>query len=188
VVSEAGSLDVSFNAVGLPQPGIQGTPIAQLSLANFRAPVDTYAISHFLTTRAAARRMAPNGSGVILTLTAGPSRQAAPLVGGMAWSWAGIEALTRTLAAELGPSGVRVLGMCSDGLSETATIDVVYGLHADTIGVTVPEFQAAMNGMTHRKRAGTLAEVANLAAFLASDGAGGMTGTIVNMTGGSAPD
>jgi NAD(P)-dependent dehydrogenase (short-subunit alcohol dehydrogenase family) len=188
VVRQAGSLDISFNAISLPQHGIQGTPIAQLSLANFRLPVDTYAISHFLTTRAAARRMAPNGSGVILTLTAVPGRQAAPLVGGMAWSWAGIEALTRTLSAELGPSGVRVVCMRPDGLPETATIDVVYGQHADTIGVTVPEYQAIMDGMTHRKRAGTLAEVANLAAFLASDQASIMTGTIVNMTGGSAPD
>jgi NAD(P)-dependent dehydrogenase (short-subunit alcohol dehydrogenase family) len=78
--------------------------------------------------------------------------------------------------------------MRPDGLPETATIDVVYSQHADTIGVTVPEFQAIMDGMTHRKRAGTLAEVANLAAFLASDQASIMTGTIVNMTGGSAPD
>jgi NAD(P)-dependent dehydrogenase (short-subunit alcohol dehydrogenase family) len=188
VVREAGGLDVSFNAISLPQQGIQGTPIARLSLANFRLPVDTYATSHFLTTRAAARRMAPNGSGVILTLTAVPGRQAAPLVGGMGPSWAGIEALTRTLAAELGPQGVRVVCMRPDGLPETATIDVVYGQHAETIGITQPEYQAMMDSMTHRKRAGTLAEVANVAAFLASDRASIITGTVVNMTGGSAPD
>jgi NAD(P)-dependent dehydrogenase (short-subunit alcohol dehydrogenase family) len=79
VVAKAGSLDISFNAIGIPQKGIQGTPLVELPAAGFGLPVATYTTAHFLTARAAARRMLTQGSGVILTLTATPARLAAPL-------------------------------------------------------------------------------------------------------------
>jgi NAD(P)-dependent dehydrogenase (short-subunit alcohol dehydrogenase family) len=116
VVTQAGSLDISFNAISVPQEGIQGTPLAELTTERFILPVTTYMTSHFLTTRAAARRMVPQGSGVILTLTATPARLAAPLTGGMAPAWAGIEALTRTLSAELASYGIRALCLRPDAL------------------------------------------------------------------------
>ncbi len=187
-VQKAGSIDISLNAISVPQQGIQGTPLVQLSLENFQLPVHTYATSHFLTMRAAARRMVPQNSGVILTLTALPGKLSAPLVGGMAPSWAGIEALTRILSAEVGQHGVRVVCLRPDGLPETGTIDVVYSQHANTMGVTMDEYQVMIDGLTHRKRAGTLAEVASVAAFLASDQASILTGTVVNMSGGSTAD
>jgi len=188
VVRTAGSLDISLNAISVSQHGIQGTPLMHLSLRNFQLPVNTYATSHFLTMRAAARRMVPQGSGVVLTLTALPGRLSAPFVGGMAPSWAGIEAMTRILSAEVGQFGVRVVCLRPDGLPETATIGVVYSQHARTIGITVEEYQNMIDGLTHRKRAGKLAEVADVAAFMASDQASIMTGTVVNMSGGSTAD
>jgi NAD(P)-dependent dehydrogenase (short-subunit alcohol dehydrogenase family) len=188
VVETAGRLDISLNAISVPQQGIQGTPLVQLSLQNFQLPVNTYATSHFLTMRAAARRMVAQNSGVILTLTALPGKLSAPFVGGMAPSWAGIEALTRIMSAEVGQYGVRVVSLRPDGLPETATIDVVYSQHANTIGITIDQYQAMLDGLTHRKRAGTLAEVANVAAFLACDQASILTGTVVNMSGGSTAD
>jgi NAD(P)-dependent dehydrogenase (short-subunit alcohol dehydrogenase family) len=188
VVQKAGSLDISFNAIGLPQEGIQGTPLMQLSVDNFSLPVHTYATSNFLTTRAAARRMATKGSGVILTVTATPARLAAPFTGGMAPSWAAIESLTRALSAELGPQGIRAVCLRPDGMPETGTIDVVFGQHAKAHGVSVPEFQAMMDGLTHRRRPATLAELANTAAFIASDKASAITGTVINLTGGAITD
>jgi NAD(P)-dependent dehydrogenase (short-subunit alcohol dehydrogenase family) len=162
--------------------------LVELSAANFSLPVNTYATSHFLTTRAAARRMIQKGSGVIVTLTATPARLAAPLTGGMAPSWAAIEALTRALSAELGPHGIRAVCLRPDGIPETSTIDVVFGQHAKAIGISVAEFQAMMDGLTHRKRAATLAEVANVAAFIASDQASAITGTVINLSGGAITD
>jgi NAD(P)-dependent dehydrogenase (short-subunit alcohol dehydrogenase family) len=188
VVAETGRIDVSFNAIGLPQHGIQGVPLAELSPERFTLPVTTYARSHFLTARAAARRMLEQESGVILTLTAAPARSAAPLVGGMAPAWAAVEALTRGLAAELGPHGVRVVCLRPDGIPETETIGVVYGLHAAATGMTREAFQALMEGQTLRKRLPTLAEVADVAAFLASDRASAMTGAVANLSGGSVVD
>lgn len=188
VAARAGSIDISFNAMGIPQQGVQGTPLVELAPESFRLPVMSYATSHFLTARTAARRMIEQGSGVILTLTATPARLAAPLVGGMAAAWAAVEALSRTLAAELGPHGVRVVCIRPDAIPETDTIDAVFGLHAKTIGIEREEFQAMMEGLTLRRELPTLTELANVAAFVASDQARAMTGTVVNLSGGSIVD
>ena len=63
VVRNAGRIDISFNAITpVPQPGVQGIPIAKLPVDSFTAPITAYTRSHFLTARAAARRMAEKGS------------------------------------------------------------------------------------------------------------------------------
>jgi hypothetical protein len=76
----------------------------------------------------------------------------------------------------------------STGLPETKTIDVVFELHAQTLGISRPQFQAAAEAMTHRRRSTSLAELASVAVFLASDGAAAMTGTVANLTGGAIVD
>src|SRR4051794_28135666 len=188
VVARHGGIDISFNAIGLAQPGVQGTALVDLDLDRFTAPIHTYLTSHFLTAQAAGRHMARRGSGVIITLTAAPSRLAAPLIGGMGPSWAGIEALTRGFAAELGPRGVRVVCLRPDGIPQTGTIDVVFGLHAQALGITTAQFTAMMAERTLLGRLPTLAEVAGAAVFLASTDAGAMTGAALNLSGGSLTD
>lgn len=188
VVQEAGSLDISFNATSLPQTGIQGTSIVNLPTAGFDLPMTTYPKANFLTARAAARRMTGQGSGVILTITASPSRSAVPLMGGMAPAWAAIESLSRGLAAELGPHGVRVVCLNAAGMPETPQLTEVYGLHADAYGISGEAFHARMAERTLRKKLPTVAEIADMAVFIASDRAGAMTGAIANLTGGMIVD
>lgn len=188
VAGDAGSLDVSFTAVSLPQTGIQGARVVDLSPDGFARPVAFYARANFVTTRAAARRMAGQGSGVILTITASPSRTAVPLMGGMAPAWAAVEALSRGLAAELGPFGVRVVCLNAAGMADSAQIAEVYGLHADAYGISRDAFQARMADRTLRKQLPTTAEIADVAAFLASDRSKAVTGAIANLTGGLIAD
>ena len=57
VVREAGGINVSINAIRIAEPGIYGIPMVDLELPNFALPITAYLRSHFLTTRAAARRM-----------------------------------------------------------------------------------------------------------------------------------
>jgi NAD(P)-dependent dehydrogenase (short-subunit alcohol dehydrogenase family) len=188
VVEKAGGIDISLNAISLPQRGVQGIPLVELSLEGFTLPIMTYMKSHFLTTRAAVRHMVEKKSGVILTLTATPARVAASHVGGMAPSWAAIEALTRSLAAEYGQQGVRAICLRSDAIPETATITEVYSLHAQALGLTreaVQDFSANLNPL---KRLPTLAEVANVAAFMASDQSSAMTATVANLSCGLIAD
>ena len=188
VAEKTGGIDISFNAIGIPQQGIQGNPLADLPVESFVLPITTYARSHFLTARAAAKRMVERGSGVILMHTPEPARVGAPLVGGMGPAWAGMEALCRGLSAEVGQHGVRIVCIRSTGIPETSTIDVVFGLHAKALGITREQFQGIIEGMTHTRRSTTLAELTNVAVFLASDLAKGMTGTVVNLTGGEVVD
>jgi NAD(P)-dependent dehydrogenase (short-subunit alcohol dehydrogenase family) len=188
VIRKAGKIDVSFNAIGIPQPGIQGIPLTELSVENFARPVTTYATSQFITARAAARRMVAQESGVILMHTPEPARLGAPLVGGMGPAWAAMEGLSRGLSAELAAHGVRSVVLRTTGIPETATIDVVFDLHAKPAGVTRQQFQSLVEAMTHRRRSTTLRELANVAAFVASDRANAMTGTVANLTGGAIVD
>ncbi|WP_328612370.1 hypothetical protein OG943_26005 [Amycolatopsis sp. NBC_00345] len=78
--------------------------------------------------------------------------------------------------------------MRTTGMVETSTIDVVFGLHADALGVTKEQFTTTISETAHRKRATTLAEFAEVAAFVASDRAAAMTGTVANLTGGVIVD
>ncbi len=186
-VAARGGIDISFNAVGVDH--VQGVPLRELALADFQFPFETYLRTQFLTTTAAARHMADQGSGVILTLSTTAAR--VPLaVNGFGVACAGIESLTRQLAGELGPFGVRAVCLRSDGIPES----VAHGSHVANIfgrfGMTIEEMLAGDPGAPGKllNRPPTLAEVANVAAFLASDQASGMTATITNVTCGSVID
>jgi len=101
VIDKAGRVDISFNAVGIPNAKILGVPLTELDVEQFSLPITTLATSYFLTACLAARRMVANKSGVIMTVTATHSREGIPLVGGYGPAQAAKEALTRALSAEL---------------------------------------------------------------------------------------
>jgi NAD(P)-dependent dehydrogenase (short-subunit alcohol dehydrogenase family) len=188
VVRSAGSIDVSVNAIRIVAPGIFGIPVVGLSLENFALPVTAYMRSHFLTTRAAARHMVEKRSGVILTLTAIPSRVATPGAGGVGVAWAGIEALTRGLAAELGPLGIRAICLRSNAIPETTVIRESYNYRARATGQTREEVQAAAESTTLLRRLPSLVDLANVAAFMASDQASAMTAAVANLSCGVIAD
>ena len=116
VIDQAGRVDISFNAVGIPDAEILGVPLVELDAEQFSLPITAYTTSYFLTARLAARRMVPNGSGVIMTVTALPARTGTPLNGGYGPAQAAKEALTRDLSAELAPQGIRVVGLRPHGM------------------------------------------------------------------------
>src|SRR5262252_6260623 len=188
VMDKAGRVDISFNAVGIPDTKIVGVPLVELNVEQFSLPITAYATSYFLTARLAARRMVANKSGVIMTVTALPSRTGIPLVGGYGPAMAAKEALTRDLSAELAPQGIRVVGLRPQGMPETRTLKEVFELKAKASGLTWEQWQEFLASRTHPRRLMTLAEMANMAVFMASDKASGMTGTIVNLTMGSLDD
>ncbi|HEY5751742.1 MAG TPA: SDR family oxidoreductase, partial [Chthoniobacterales bacterium] len=180
VIDKAGRVDISFNAVGIPNAKILGVPLTELDVEQFSLPIAAYTRSYFLTARMAARRMVPNKSGVIMTVTALPSRTGTRLNGGYGPAQAAKEALTRDLSAELAPQGIRVVSLRPHGIPETPTMKDVFDLKAS--GITYEQFQEFLAGTTHPRRVMRLEEVANMAVFMASDKASGMTGTTVNLT------
>jgi NAD(P)-dependent dehydrogenase (short-subunit alcohol dehydrogenase family) len=132
--------------------------------------------------------MTGQGSGVIVTLTAVPGRLPANLVGGAGPAWAAVEAFSRSLALEVGPAGIRVVCLRSHAIPETPLIKANNATAGPAAGVTPDEFQARLEQTTLLKRLPTLAEVAETAAFIASDRAGAMTATVANLSAGSITD
>jgi NAD(P)-dependent dehydrogenase (short-subunit alcohol dehydrogenase family) len=188
VIEKASRVDISFNAIGINDTRMLGIPLVDLDAEHFSLPIATYASSYFLTARAAARQMVPNKSGVIMTVTTLHSRTGLPLVGGYGPAMAAREALTRELSAELAPHGIRVVGLRPQAMPEALAIKESFMRRARALGMTWEQFQGVLASRTHPRRLMTLAEMANVAAFMASDRASGMTGTTVNLTMGSLDD
>jgi NAD(P)-dependent dehydrogenase (short-subunit alcohol dehydrogenase family) len=188
VIDEAGRLDIAFNAVGIPGTKILGVPLVELDIEQFFLPITTYSTSYFLIARLAARRMVANKSGVIMTATTQHSRMGIPLSGGYGPAMAAEEALTRVLSAELAPQGIRVVGLRPQAIPETGTLKEAFEIRAKASGITWEQYQERLASNTHARRLMTLEEMANVAVFMASDKASGMTGTTVNLTMGSLDD
>ena len=188
VIDTAGRIDISFNAVGIPNPEIIGVPLLDIDVERFSLPITAYTRSYFLTARMAARRMVARGSGVIMTITAIPSRAGFPLQGGYGAAQAAKEALTRALSVELAPRGVRVVGLRPNGLPETESLRDAFESRARALGTSWEEWQQVLAGRTHPRRLSSLTELADAAAFVASDKASGMTGTTVNLSMGTLDD
>lgn len=182
VASETGSLDVSFNLIR--RGDVQGIPLVDMATEDFVRPVTTGITTNFITARAAARHMIEQGSGVILALNSG-SAHGSSMMGGTGPADAATDTLVRNLASELGPHGVRVLGVWTAGLPETLSPERL--AEVDSKFRDEKAFRDLIENldrMRMTRRSPRLSEVAATAAFLASDKAGAITGTFVNVTSG----
>jgi 3-oxoacyl-[acyl-carrier protein] reductase len=180
VAERARRIDILFNAIGMQD--VQGKPLHEMSLEDFARPITIATTTQFLTARAVARRMIRQGSGVIMSITAGPARRALPNVGGFDTACAAIEGLWRTFAAELGSYGIRLVVIGSAGSPDTPDVQETLELHARATGKSLEEVLADSGSGTLLGRLPRVAEVADVATLMASDRAGAMTGVIANVT------
>jgi NAD(P)-dependent dehydrogenase (short-subunit alcohol dehydrogenase family) len=190
VAAQAGRIDIALNAVGIMH--VQGTPLAELSFQDFAHPITSYTRTNFLTAKAVARHMVRQGSGVLLTLSTPGSQMSGAGFLGFGVTCGAIETFSRKMASEVGPSGVRVICLRPDAIPEalaTSHARQVFAGFAERAGTTVEQMVAERARTdTLLKRFPTLAQVADYAAFVASDRAGAMTGAIANLTCGSLVD
>jgi NAD(P)-dependent dehydrogenase (short-subunit alcohol dehydrogenase family) len=176
IAAKAGSIDVSFNLIS--HGDVQGTPMAEMSLADYERPVVTALRTTFLTWRAAARHMRRQGSGVILAFGGSGDPMRDHYLGGLQAAFEVIESMRRQLSAELGPQGVRVVTLRTGGVPETLPPGYD-GREALT---------EMLEKMTMLGRTATLEDVGNVAAFVASDRARTMTAATVNVSAGALID
>ena len=184
LIGKAGRINISYNAIGIPQTGVQGIPLIDLPVDGFTKPLSIYPLSHFITARAAARRMVKQGNGVIMVHTPTPGKISQPFVGAMPLTWAALEALCRSLSVECGPYGVRAVCLHTTALPDTPLIDEVYAIHGQSNGSSYDQFYSLMESRTHRRKLTTLEELTHAAVFVASDEGRAITGSILNLTAG----
>lgn len=162
LVEEVGGLDICFNAVG--DEATLGPSLIEIPFADFVRPITRLVTAQFLIATAVARHMVHRHAGVILTMTGSGAPTAG--MGGAMTAWAAVDALCRQLARELGPHGIRVLWLRSNGVA------------GDEDNPTERE-RSMLNRLASPE------DVANVAAFLASNQAATMTATAANITSGA---
>jgi 3-oxoacyl-[acyl-carrier protein] reductase len=190
VTARAHRIDVVLNAVGLTH--VQGKSFADQTLDEFATPVIGYTRAHFNIAKAASRAMIRQRSGVILALSTPGSVLPGPGFMGYGVACAALEAMTRHLAGELGGSGVRAVCLRADAIPEALARSHSREIFTEvaTAHGSTPEAMLAAHAEaeTLLHRLPTLQQVADAAAFFASDRAAATTGAIVNLTCGSLVD
>jgi 3-oxoacyl-[acyl-carrier protein] reductase len=176
LVRRAGSLDISFNAIGLKDR--QNVPLIDMTLADFVRPVKLAMETQFITSTAAGRIMKAQGSGVILSLTATPGGIGYANVGGFGPACCAIESFSRDLAAELGVHGVRVVNIRSAGSPDSRVFKeaIAHG------GEQAAAFIQKITDDTMLKAMPAMEDIANVAVFLASGMAAKITGVTIDVT------
>jgi len=189
VAAKAGRIDIAMNAVGFVH--VQSVLFSDLSLADFESPIHEFMRSHFITAKAATRHMAKQGSGVFLTLSTPGARPSGTGYIGYGTTCAAIESFTGHLAAELGGKGIRTICLRPDAMPEAVELSYakkVFTPAAEAAGMSIDAMLQEHAKSAKLGRLPRLAEVADYAAFVASDRAGAMTGAIANLTCGSVID
>jgi NAD(P)-dependent dehydrogenase (short-subunit alcohol dehydrogenase family) len=171
VVAENGKLDVVFNGIGANYQEMGGRPATtEVMFEQFMAPIEKICGSQFLTSRVAARYMMQSKSaGTILLLTAALSRSKLSHVAGITAASAAIEGLTRVMATEWGPEGIKVIGICPGALMETTRIAGWIQAASQQYGMPADKMIAQYKAFDILKTSPTLQHVGDVAAFLASD-------------------
>ncbi len=173
VEERAGPVDVLVaNAGGSPVPP---GPIEQITEEAWRASIDVNLTATFLTIRSVLPGMKARGRGCIITMSSAAARRPHPgSPVAYAAAKAGIELLTKDLAAQAGPFGVRAACIAPE--------TILTERNQQQIPADIQEKLV----MTHPiRRLGTPEDVAEAALFLASDGASWISGIVLDVAGGS---
>jgi 3-oxoacyl-[acyl-carrier protein] reductase len=168
LVEEAGDLDILVNNAGITRDGV----IVRMSDHDWDDVIATNLGGAFFTCRAAARAMMRRRSGAIVNVTSIVGLHGNPGQTNYAASKAGIIGLTKSLARELGPRGVRANAV-APGYVDTRLTDVLR-----------EELRELMLANTPLGRLGTVDDIAGAVRFLCSDEASFITGEVLLVDGG----
>jgi 3-oxoacyl-[acyl-carrier protein] reductase len=171
VVARHDRIDVLVNNAGTGSV----VPALQLTPEDWRRVVDLNLGGTFFCAQAAARRMIPRGRGVIVNIGSLFAHSGMPLRAAYAASKHGVVGLTRTLAVEWAPHGLRVLGV-DPGFVRTRVMEASQRAGGFT--------DADVVRRTPLHRFASPEEIAAVVLFAASDDARYMTGVHLRADGG----
>ena len=163
-------VDVLVNNAGV----YQFDPIESVSESEFHRQFDTNVLGPILAIQQAVKHFGPEG-GSVINVSSISSTAAVPTSAVYSATKAALDALTRVLAAELGPRKIRVNTIAPGGV-ETE------GLHR--MGIPGSDFEKQMVAQTPLGRLGQPDDIAGVAVFLASDAARWLTGERIAASGG----
>ena len=179
---EWGQLDILVHAVAYaPREALTGTFLQATSREGFRV---AHEVSSYSLTALAQRAhpLMAGRRGALLTLTYLGAVCSIPGYNVMGLAKASLEANVRFLAADLGPQGVRVCGIWTAGVADTLSEEKMKAVNENVPDLS--KVKEMLAGMSVLRRNVSLSDVADAAAFLASDRAAGITGTMLNVTSG----
>jgi Dehydrogenases with different specificities (related to short-chain alcohol dehydrogenases) len=168
VVGEWGKLDVLVNNAGIIRDGL----VIQMSDEDWAQVVQTNLSGTFAYCRAASLAMMKKRTGSIISMSSVAAQHSNKGQANYAAAKAGVEALTRTLAAEMAGRKIRVNAI-APGFIETDMTTAVRNAAGDKILAAIP-----------LKRYGAATDIAAAAAFLASDDSAYVTGQVLTVDGG----
>ena len=179
-INAFGRIDILVNNAGAAGPT---TPVESLSLEDWTETLNSNLTSAFLFVREAVPAMKAQGGGAVVNIGSMTGKK--PLVFRAPYAAAkmGLIGLTRTLAEELGPHGIRVNTVCP-GTVEGERLDEVLVEQADKRGMTLAAITDYARGMSPLKTFVSADDVAELVLFLASDRSRHMTGQDINISAG----
>jgi sorbitol-6-phosphate 2-dehydrogenase len=190
VVAEFGQVDILVNNAGINIPRLLVDPAGkeEMTEAVWDKLMAVNMKGMFLCGQAAARVMLQQGAGVIINMASESGMEGSEGQSAYAATKAAGYNLTRSWAKELGRKGVRVAGVAPGILEVTGMRTEAYEQSlAYSRGITIEQLRASYaKSSIPLGRSGTLQEVANTVAFLASDRASYIHGTVVNVSGGKS--
>jgi sorbitol-6-phosphate 2-dehydrogenase len=186
-----GRIDILVNNAGILIPRLLVDPVGKEELTEqiWDKMISVNQKGYFLCAQAAARVMIESGKGgVIVNMTSESGLEGSEGQSVYAATKAAVYSLTRSWAKELGKHNIRIVGV-APGILEATPLrsDEYERAVAYTRGVTVEQFRDKYKQVSiPLGRSGKLSEVANTVCFLASDRAGYIHGTVVNISGGKS--
>lgn len=173
IEKKAGSIDILVNNAGIHLK----KPMLEVSNEEFQKVIHTNLTAVFALSREVGKRMVKQKSGCILNISSMAAKYGIPQVIGYTAAKTGIEGMTRAMAVELSPLGIRVNciapGFIKTNMSSSA-------LDSD------PERKRKVLSRTPMNKLGVPEDVGKAAYFLVSEESEFITGTVLSVDGGNA--
>lgn len=158
--------------------------VLDISLEDWKATIDTNLTGAFLLSRAALPHLLES-RGAIVAVGSIAAAQAGPGLAAYGPSKAAVVRLMQSIAVDFGPRGVRA-NVVNPGWIRSEMADIeMDGLH-ETHGVTREDAYALVTRYTPQRRAGDSDEAAAAIAWLLSDDASYVNGSVVTVDGGTS--